>query len=120
MNKLIIVNALMLIVALGCSSSQKPVEPAPPLEAKVTPKPAPESASKPSVAADEQKFSCTKAKDSRLLEVTKKGAGCALNYTKGGKDSEVASSKHGLRHCEKAREKIKGTLEKAGFECKAG
>lgn len=66
---------------------------------------------------DEEKISCTRAAENRTLEVTKKGAGCELNYSKAGKSSAVASSSHGVGHCMESAKKISAKLGKAGFKC---
>jgi hypothetical protein len=64
-----------------------------------------------------RKVSCTKGDEARLLEVVKKGDGCALDYTKAGKTAAVASGTHGVRHCVATKKKIRSKLEKAGYSC---
>ena len=106
----------LLLIALGfagCASSEKhavaptdkPAAPAPALPSKVAPAPA------------EQKLSCIHGSETRFLEVIKKGNGCALNYTKAGKVTAVATASHGNKHCESSKEKIRMKLEKGDFKC---
>jgi hypothetical protein len=67
--------------------------------------------------AEEAKISCTKASETRTLEIVKKGPGCELEYLKSGKTSSVATSTHGLKHCVDSEKKIRSKLDQAGFKC---
>jgi len=60
---------------------------------------------------------CESGKDSRSLEIHKKGAGCELSYSKFGKSSVVSSSQNGTHHCESSLEKIAKKLEADNFKC---
>ncbi|MBL7554969.1 MAG: hypothetical protein JNM24_04035 [Bdellovibrionaceae bacterium] len=70
------------------------------------------------VSKYENKMICKNAEDSRFLEIEKKSpVGCILMYSKFGKNSEIASSKKGLNHCERIRSKVEENLKNGGFEC---
>jgi hypothetical protein len=71
----------------------------------------------PKPAPAPPKPSCTKGSETRLFEIVKTEKGCVLNYTKSGKTTAVATSSHGVQHCEKSEEKIRSKLEKAGYQC---
>lgn len=75
-------------------------------------------ASSTEAAASVSKMECTNKKDVRVLEVVKKDHGCSFDYTKFGKTASAASSAFGTKHCEDAKAKAQGNLEKAGFSCK--
>lgn len=108
------VSILLLVLGfMGCSSAKKVDTPATSKAAA-----APTVVQKPTAKSDGQKLTCTKGKDARVLEVVKKDKGCALNYTKAGKESAVASSVNGTKHCEDSQKKVSAKLEQAGFQCK--
>ena len=68
-------------------------------------------------SVETSKVTCTHAKDSRTLELRAKAKGCELGYTKGGKESVVATSLNGTKHCSDKMDGIKDKLVKAGFTC---
>ena len=98
----------------ACSSAHKDLAPAtsPPaaLPEKAVMKPAP--------VGNSQTAACSNENDKRTLEVSTKGSGCELTYTKGGKASVVSSSSQGTTYCENSLKKVQAKLEKAGFDCK--
>lgn len=101
--------ALLAVIALvGCAS--KKTEPAP---APAAPAPVVQTA-----PVNANKLSCTKGSETRTLEVVSKDKGCALNYTKAGKETVAASSVHGTSHCDQSKTKISKKLEAAGYQCK--
>ena len=108
------------LVFIGCSHAQKQTASSDPKPAvQATQKAPPKAVTQ--VAAPKQDaptLSCKNEGDTRLLEIVKKESGCALKYTKSGKSNEVASSSSGTKHCEESLTKIRGKLEKAGFDCK--
>tara|TARA_B110001454_G_C12721908_1_gene435058 strand:+ start:433 stop:834 length:402 start_codon:yes stop_codon:yes gene_type:complete len=80
--------------------------------------PVPPKAEEKQVNNYENKMICKNADDSRVLEIEKKSpVGCALMYSKNGKNSEIASSKKGINHCERIRSKVEQNLKNGGFEC---
>lgn len=108
---------------MGCASAKKQNTPA--SQASTPTSAAAQSSSRTTAnatatASEGGKLSCTKDGEGRQLEVAKVGGGCALNYTKAGKMSSVASSTHGTKHCVSAEDKIRKKLEKAGFTCGSG
>lgn len=117
---------ISILVALSmtmaaCASNNKgaPTPTAPPSEKAVQTHPAP-TATGEHVAAPAPKSSkvgCTHGTDSRVLELRTKGKGCELGYTKGGKESVVATSVNGTEHCAQKMAGIKEKLAKAGFTC---
>lgn len=113
MKKLTIV--LMTLMLVGCASAKKQTTPDKPVTASATTTQAVAPAS--SESSGGMKMACTKAGENRILEVIKKGPGCALEYTKDGRTSAVASSMHGTKHCNESRKKIRSKLELAGFSC---
>jgi hypothetical protein len=128
MNKLFIV--LTATALFGCSHAQTPANSAPPSPTAPVSQPAastppkaseskakPEKSSKASAEASSAKLSCAQGKDNRTLEVTKTEKGCALEYTKAGTMSKVATSANGTKHCDDAQNKIRAKLEGAGFKC---
>jgi hypothetical protein len=103
----IMIVALMLV---GCASGQKKGD----ADTKAA---VDNQKSASTCAVDLKKISCTKGKEVRTLEVVKKGAGCALAYTKAEQTTDVATSNSGTKHCMKVKKKIKANLEKSGYHC---
>ena len=69
----------------------------------------------PAAAPDLEVLSCTKGKETRKLQVSKKTSGCSLEYTKFGKTNSPASSTHGIKHCVDSKEKVRKHLEASGL-----
>jgi hypothetical protein len=68
-------------------------------------------------APNPPKISCKRGKEVRTLEITKKAAGCLLDYQKKGKTAEVSKSPNGLDHCKQEEIRIQTKLEHVGFTC---
>jgi hypothetical protein len=60
---------------------------------------------------------CTSGSDERVIEITSKGEGCTVEYTKLKEKKEIASAEHETDHCKQVAQKIRGHLEAAGFTC---
>jgi hypothetical protein len=60
---------------------------------------------------------CANGKDERKLEVHTRGPGCSLQYTKYGKTSEIALSRHSVDLCLDNLKKVRANLERAGHKC---
>lgn len=115
----ILVALSMTMVACASSNKGAPTPTAPPSEKAVQTNPAP-TASGERIAApapETSKVACVHGTDSRVLELRTKGKGCELGYTKGGKESVVATSANGTDHCSQKMAGIKDKLSKAGFTC---
>jgi fumarylacetoacetate (FAA) hydrolase family protein len=63
-------------------------------------------------------MTCTHKGETRVVERRAAGAGCDVNYTKGGKASVIGTSVKGMHHCDQVAAKIKKNLETAGWSCK--
>lgn len=61
---------------------------------------------------------CTSGDDERVLQVTPKGKGCEVNYTKFGKTASIANAANGNDHCEDVVRRVQKKLEGAGYSCK--
>lgn len=61
---------------------------------------------------------CSKADDSRVLQIEEVHSGCWLFYVNRGIKKRIAWSKRGNMHCEKVRDQIRVSLEKGGYQCK--
>lgn len=106
---------LVFLTALyfaGCANSEKKSTP-PPIEKPAAPPTAPKVVTPP----NDQKLSCSHGSETRILEIVKKGNECALNYTKAGKVTAVATASHGSKHCNDSKERIRAKLEKGDFKC---
>lgn len=115
MKWMVIFSAATLMLA-GCGSKRKQensstASEAPPVSAPSTPMAPPVDDDNPA------KVTCSKGKETRLLEIVKKGKGCAFAYTKFGKTNEAATSSHGLKHCRDSQKKVRSKLESAGYAC---
>lgn len=109
--------SLTALIGLGCSHKETKAE------ATDTTKPATTTQiEKTKVEATKteshSRLECAHKGDTRILENREKGKGCELAYTKGGKETVVASSANGTAYCEKALEKLSAKLKDASFECK--
>ncbi|MBI3542805.1 MAG: hypothetical protein HY075_05965 [Deltaproteobacteria bacterium] len=106
---------LLPIAIAGCASAKK--QPTTDTANAATPAKAEQAAAPATAAADADKITCTQDTENRVLAVVKKGAGCALEYTKEGKTSTPSTSQHGLEHCKATQKKIRAKLEAAGYKC---
>jgi hypothetical protein len=116
MKSLVVVFAALAF--MGCSTTKK--QPDSSSAQAMVPAPVGQEVPKavsPSSSDMLKKESCESDQDQRSLEVHKKAPGCELVYTKFGKSSTVASSKHGTKHCEDSLEKIIKKLEAQKFSC---
>ena len=118
MKPLIFVTALVLV---GCSNAAKNSQVATPQTSStsnsITKKvEAPVASATPNSSAH-SKVACDKGKDMRLLEVVQKKAGCVLDYTKFGKESDVTSDSKGSTKCIAAMNRIEDKLKGAGYKC---
>lgn len=111
MRQLIVLTLVSLLAACSAPKSRTESTPTEAPAAATTPAPS-------APAADSDRISCAVTGDERVLQVRAKGNGCELAYTKGGKESVVASSANGSDHCKKTAEKMKQRLGGAGFVCK--
>lgn len=64
------------------------------------------------------KATCTKGAETRELEITAKGEGHTVTYTKGGAAKEVGACSTNKDKCQAVFDNLKTNLEKAGFTCK--
>lgn len=82
-------------------------------------KPAKKSHAKTAKAdsSDGSTVTCTSGSDTRTLAISDKDGGCALDYTKEGKSSTIATSHSGKDHCSEVEKKIQDKLATAGFSC---
>lgn len=63
-------------------------------------------------------FICALGGDERKLAVkSTPSGGCEVLYTKAGNTTSIAHADHETGYCEKALEKTKANLEKAGYNC---
>jgi hypothetical protein len=67
--------------------------------------------------SDGDKITCQKNKDIRIIEVVAKENGCEVNYTKLEKTTMKGSSAIGMQNCQNIKEKMKGHLVAAGYQC---
>jgi len=107
--------SLLAFSFVACSSAHKDTQAAAAPPAAAMPEKTPMKLAPPTNA---QTASCTNDGDKRTLEVSNKGSGCELTYTKASKASVVSSSSQGVAYCENSLKKIQAKLEKAGFDCK--
>ncbi|MGE0528232.1 MAG: hypothetical protein AB7G93_03140 [Bdellovibrionales bacterium] len=126
----VIIAAIGLFAAAGCSSKDKSEDTAATAPEKATEQSQAPAESKSAEAgkatpeaktkseATGERMECSVKGDERFLEIRKTDSGCELAYTKNGQEAVVASSVNGTSHCESTQEKIKGRLEEAGFTCK--
>ncbi len=120
MKWLIVLVSLVSLASLtltGCASAKKQDGSGANATPQATTKSPATKAAEPTTTDAFQKITCTSGEDSRQLEVVKKGAGCALDYTKSGKASAVSTSAKGTEHCVSVQTRIRSKLEKAGFTC---
>ena len=103
-----------ILALAACASTQK--KPAPTAQT-TAPVATASTSTHASDISDLVKLSCARGTETRFLEVSQKGSGCALDYTKSGKMSAVATSAHGVKHCVDSQKKIRTKLEQAGFKC---
>lgn len=61
---------------------------------------------------------CMQGHDIRQLEILTKEAGCTLQYSKFGKNSQIALSRHGVEVCKDRLKQVRNTLEGSGYQCK--
>lgn len=97
----------------GCSKSETPANP--PSAATTAATTVATQAAAP--APNSTKVSCKRGKEVRTLEITKKAAGCLLDYQKKGKTTAVSKSPNGLDHCKQEEIRIQTKLEHVGFTC---
>lgn len=64
------------------------------------------------------KATCTKGSETRELEITARGDGHTVTYTKGGATKDVGSCSMKKEKCQAVFDGLKANLEKAGFVCK--
>lgn len=65
-----------------------------------------------------EKMTCSLSGDERVIEVVKKNdSECEVHYTKFGTTSKIAEAQNGADYCDTVRDKVKGNLEAASFEC---
>ncbi|MBS1960642.1 MAG: hypothetical protein JST04_00390 [Bdellovibrionales bacterium] len=64
------------------------------------------------------KATCTKGAETRELEITAKGEGHTVTYTKKGTAKEVGTCSTNKEKCQAVFDNLKTNLEKAGFACK--
>lgn len=102
------------LMAVGCSSQPTKPDTSTKAQAAST---APTTEKAATKTASDSKVTCTRGKDSRMLEVQAKSKGCDLAYTKFGKEKTVASSSHDLGYCHKVMKRIEGKLKTAKFVC---
>ncbi len=112
MKWIVMVAAAFLV---NCAGSKK-TEPSPQVPDPIAASTKPEVSSSQAIS-DFRRLTCVKGKETRVLEVAKKDLGCALNYTKLGKTSEIASSSKGHKHCDDSQKKVSSKLESAGYKC---
>jgi hypothetical protein len=63
-------------------------------------------------------WTCSTDTETRTLSIGEKdGGGCELHYEKNEKIKVIAWGSSGTDHCEKARDKIRDELKKAGWKC---
>lgn len=110
----LLIVATLSVVAFGCSSKQTASDAS---AASASPTPAPTATPAPAAHESASAVNCEKGADKRKIEVVSKGKGCEVHYTKGANTETPARSSNGTGHCEKTRDKIKGTLVSAGFKC---
>lgn len=109
--KLMLIMFFSAVMMVGCASKKQPAT------AKATNSVSQSAAPAAENSSDADKISCTKGSDTRTLEIVKKGAGCALEYDKSGKKSDVSTSTHGTAHCKASQKKIRTKLEHSGYKC---
>lgn len=112
----VVVAAVSLLGAVGCSSAPttKPAAPA----ATATPAPADASAKAATAEAKTDALKCKRDSDERSIEIEAvEKTSCKVWYSKFGQRANIASSAKGTSHCHDVRNKIKSNLEGAGFKC---
>jgi hypothetical protein len=63
-------------------------------------------------------WTCSTDTETRTLSIgEKEGGGCELHYEKHDQIKVVAWGSSGTDHCERARDKIRDELKKAGWKC---
>ncbi len=63
-------------------------------------------------------LTCTSGADKRVIVTdAKEGGGCDVTYTKDGTSQPVASARNEVEYCDGVVQKMKSTLEGAGFKC---
>ncbi len=60
---------------------------------------------------------CKSGSTVRELTVVTKDGHCAVNYTKDGATTEIATGALTSNHCKETQEKVKENLVKAGYSC---
>ncbi len=121
MRQWLVLAAIATVVSVGCSHNPAKEETKAPEPAKVAPTPTkavPNKKPQPANAESQKSLTCTHKSDTRTLEVRTKDKGCEFAYTKGGKESIVATGQNGGAYCMKAQEKLEEKLKTAGYECK--
>ena len=113
--------AIAALIGAGCAHEEKAADmhsnikaPAPIIKATDHKEPSTAQAAKGAA-----KVQCSVKDDVRVLELRSHGSGCEFAYTKGGKESVIATSEsNGFSYCEKKFETLKERLKGAGFDCK--
>ena len=111
--------AAMIALAFlsNCSTAKKTEAPQQSAPAATATAPAPVTAKATPMETPSSLWQCSKAQETRSLQVIAKDKGCELNYVKAGKTSVTASSSHNINHCVQSEKKIKAKLEKSGYTC---
>jgi hypothetical protein len=68
-------------------------------------------------AGDAKSVTCKSGSTVREIAVVSKDGHCAVNYTKDGNTSEIATGALSGAHCKETQTKVKENLVKAGYTC---
>lgn len=77
-----------------------------------------EEKAKEDMKAKSVTLTCSSGSDKRIIVTdAKEGGGCDVTYTKDGQSQPVASARNEVEYCDGVVQKMKSTLEGAGFKC---
>ncbi len=77
-----------------------------------------EAAAVKGVSGKSVTLTCSSGGDKRVIVTdAKEGGGCDVTYTKDGQSQPVASARNEIEYCDGVVQKMKSTLEGAGFKC---
>ncbi len=114
--KLCVVCVAVLLAAACSSTPKSEVQTKTAVEAKGKAGPVVNSKSQASNSF-EKSTTCKNGADTRVLEISKKGNGCELAYTKSNEKNVIASAVNGNTHCETVYNRIQTRLTEANFKC---